>query len=86
MTMVDSGKRDHKVLAVAKNDPEFNSFTEADELPPHRMAMIRRFFLDYKTLEGKQVEVDELTPAESSIPIIREALERYSTMRRRGFR
>src|SRR5246127_866964 len=25
MTMVDSGKRDHKILAVAVNDPEFNS-------------------------------------------------------------
>jgi inorganic pyrophosphatase len=59
---------------------------EADELPPHRLAMIRRFFQDYKTLEGKAVEVDELTSAETSFPIIREALERYSTMRRRGFR
>lgn len=86
MTMVDSGKRDHKVLAVATHDPEFNPFLEAAELPVHRLAMIRRFFQDYKILEGKTVEVDELTPAESSIPIIREALERYSTMRRRGFR
>jgi inorganic pyrophosphatase len=85
MTMVDSGKRDHKVLAVATHDPEFNSVTEASELPVHRLAMIRRFFQDYKILEGKTVEVDELTPAETSIPIIREALERYSTMRRRGF-
>ena len=86
MTMVDSGKRDHKILAVATHDPEFNSFLEADELPVHRLAMIRRFFQDYKTLEGKSVEVDELSPAETSIPIIRDALERYSTMRRRGFR
>ncbi len=86
MTMVDSGKRDHKILAVATQDPEFNPYHEANELPAHRMAMIRRFFLDYKTLEGKTVEVDELTPADSSIPIIRDALERYSTMRRRGFR
>ncbi len=86
MTMVDSGKRDHKILAVATHDPEFNPFKEADELPVHRLAMIRRFFQDYKTLEGKSVEVDELSPAETSIPIIRDALERYSTMRRRGFR
>lgn len=85
MTMVDSGKRDHKILAVAVHDPEFNSFREADELPVHRLAMIRRFFQDYKTLEGKSVEVDELSPAETSIPIIRDALERYSTLRRRGF-
>jgi inorganic pyrophosphatase len=86
MTMMDAGKRDHKILAVAIRDPEFNSFTEAAELPPHRLAMIRRFFQDYKTLEGKIVEVDELTSAETSVPIIKDALERYSTMRRRGFR
>ncbi|MFN0196810.1 MAG: inorganic diphosphatase, partial [Planctomycetaceae bacterium] len=85
MTMVDSGKRDHKILAVATHDPEYNTFTEASELPVHRLAMIRRFFQDYKTLEGKAVEVDELTPAETSIPIIRDALERYSSLRRRGF-
>src|SRR4026209_1753410 len=26
MTMVDSGKKDHKILAVAVNDPEYNGF------------------------------------------------------------
>src|SRR5947199_5121416 len=26
MTMLDAGKRDHKILAVAMDDPEFNSF------------------------------------------------------------
>jgi inorganic pyrophosphatase len=86
MTMIDSGKRDHKILAVATHDPEYNSFHEADELPPHRLAMLRRFFQDYKTLEGKAVEVDELTCAKTSFPIILEALERYSRLRRRGFR
>lgn len=85
MTMVDSGKRDHKVLAVAINDPEFNNFTEAEQLPPHRLAMISRFFQDYKTLEGKTVEVDSLQPAAAAVPIIEEALERYSEQRRRGF-
>src|SRR6476660_6933948 len=86
LTMVDSGKRDHKILAVAIRDPEYNSFTEAEELPPHRLAMIRRFFQDYKTLEGKAVEVDELTSAKTAFPIILESLERYSHLRRRGFR
>jgi inorganic pyrophosphatase len=86
MTMVDSGKRDHKVLAVATHDPEYNSFREATELPSHKLAMIRRFFQDYKILEGKAVEVDDLTEAKTSFPIIVEALERYSLSRRRGFR
>ena len=33
MTMIDSGKRDHKIIAVATQDPEFNSYHEAAEMP-----------------------------------------------------
>lgn len=85
MTMIDGGKKDHKVLAVAVDDPEYNGFHEASELPAHRLATLRRFFQDYKTLEGKQVEVDEFLPAAAAHPIIEDALERYSNQRRRGF-
>ena len=85
MTMLDSGKRDHKILAVAVHDPEFNSFREANQLPAHRLALLRRFFQDYKTLEGKKVEVDEFQPAATALPIIEAALDRYSQKRRRGF-
>lgn len=85
MTMIDSGKRDHKILAVAMHDPEYNGFREASELPCHRLAMLRRFFQDYKQLEGKSVDVDEFEPASLSHPIIVDALERYSLHRRRGF-
>jgi inorganic pyrophosphatase len=85
MTMVDAGKKDHKVLAVAVDDPEFNSFRDAAELPTHRLMMLRRFFQDYKLLEGKSVEVDEIQPAAMALPIIEESLQRYSQIRRRGF-
>lgn len=85
MTMIDSGKKDHKILAVAVDDPEFNGFREAGELPHHRLTMLRRFFQDYKTLEGKAVEVDDFQPAAFAMPIIQEALERYSDQRRKGF-
>ncbi len=85
MTMIDCGKRDHKILAVAVGDPEFNSFREAAELPSHRLMMLRRFFQDYKMLEGKDVAVDEIQPAAVAMPVIEESLERYSQQRRRGF-
>lgn len=86
MTMIDAGKKDHKIIAVATEDPEFNTYREAAEMPPHRLMMLRRFFQDYKQLEGKAVEVDEIAPAEKAYPIIEDALHRYSQKRRKGFR
>ena len=85
MTMVDCGKKDHKILAVAVGDPEFNSFREASELPVHRLTMLRRFFQDYKQLEGKEVAVDEIQAAAMAFPVIEDALQRYSKARRKGF-
>ncbi|HWR36990.1 MAG TPA: inorganic diphosphatase [Clostridia bacterium] len=85
MTMIDAGKKDHKVIAVATQDPEFNSYREAAEMPDHRLLMLRRFFQDYKLLEGKAVEVDEIQPAAQAYPIIEDALQRYSQQRRKGF-
>ena len=79
MTMIDSGEKDHKIIAVATADPEYNSYHEASELPPHRLVMVRRFFQDYKQLECKVVEVDEILPAEAAYPIIEEALAQYVT-------
>lgn len=85
MTMMDCGKRDHKILAVAVDDPEFNGFQDAHELPPHRLTMLRRFFQDYKLLEGKTVEVDDMQAASEALPVIEDALQRYSQRRRKGF-
>jgi inorganic pyrophosphatase len=85
MTMIDAGKKDHKIIAVATEDPEFNSYREASEMPAHRLTMLRRFFQDYKQLEGKAVEVDEIQPSREAFPIIEDALARYSRQRRRGF-
>ena len=68
------------------DDPEFNSYREAAEMPSHRLTMLRRFFQDYKQLEGKAVEVDEIQPAREAFPIIEDALGRYSRQRRKGFK
>ena len=85
MTMIDSGVKDHKIIAVATDDPEFSAYREAHELPQHRLLMIRRFFQDYKQLEGKVVEVDAIEPVEKAYPVIESALQHYSHKRRAGF-
>lgn len=81
MTMIDSGTKDHKVIAVATADPEFNIYHEAGELPQHRLLMVRRFFQDYKQLEGKLVEVDEIEAAEHVYPVIENSLRSYRQKR-----
>jgi inorganic pyrophosphatase len=81
MTMIDSGATDDKIIAVATNDPEFSDYLEARDLPPHRLLVLRRFFQDYKLLEGKQVQVDEILPAYAALTIIERALARYKEKR-----
>jgi inorganic pyrophosphatase len=78
MTMVDSGTMDHKIIAVATQDPEFNGYQEASQIPSHYLLTLRRFFQDYKQLEKKTVEVDEIGSAKTAYPVLREALKRYS--------
>lgn len=85
MTMIDGGKPDHKILAVAIDDPEYNSFRTASELPPHRLMMLRRFFQDYKLLEEKTVEVNQMQDADTAMPVIDDSLKRYDMQRRQGF-
>ena len=77
MTMVDQDELDYKVVAVGIHDPEYSHYHDVHELPKHRVAVIRRFFQDYKTLENKRVEVDEILPALEAVPIIEKAIKVY---------
>jgi inorganic pyrophosphatase len=81
MTMVDSGATDDKIIAVATNDPEFSEYLEARDLPGHRLLVLKRFFQDYKQLEGKQVQVEEIRPAYAAISVIEQSLARYQQHR-----
>ena len=82
MTMIDSGATDDKIIAVATNDPEFSDYIEARDLPPHRLLVLRRFFQDYKQLEGKQVQVEEIRPAYAALNAIEKSLARYKEHRK----
>ena len=49
MPMIDQGEADDKIIAVCADDPEYRHFNDIKELPPHRLAEIRRFFEDCKS-------------------------------------
>jgi inorganic pyrophosphatase len=46
------------------------------------LRQLRRFFEDYKTLEHKQVSVEDLLGPTDAVTIIREALDLYRRLRR----
>jgi inorganic pyrophosphatase len=50
-------------------------------LPQHRLLVIKRFFQDYKQLEGKRVEVEDIRPAYAAVTVIERALARYKQER-----
>jgi inorganic pyrophosphatase len=77
MTMIDQQEIDHKVIAVHVNDPEYDSYQESSELPPHRLAVLKRFFEDYKALEHKKVVVGDILPANNALPVIKQSLAAY---------
>lgn len=84
MSMVDQGDPDHKIVAVLVQDPIYSEFMKASDFPKHIFKMLKRFFEDYKMLEGKDVEVDEVLPAEAAHRVIEESLLRYERVRRTG--
>ncbi len=48
------------------------------QVNPLAMLELQRFFLDYKTLEGKTVEVDEPLGPDEALGVLREAIDLYN--------
>ena len=83
MTMIDDGAPDHKIVAVLLNDPVYAELRRASDFPQHTFKMLKRFLEDYKTTEGKQVEVDEILPVEVAHAIIEKSMRDYWQARSR---
>jgi inorganic pyrophosphatase len=83
MKMKDQGEADDKIIAVHANDPEFSQYNSINELPPHRLKEVQRFFEDYKTLEQKSVVVDGFLDREEAIKVILESFALYKKNRDR---
>ncbi|HEY7369047.1 MAG TPA: inorganic diphosphatase [Thermoanaerobaculia bacterium] len=81
MRLRDQGEEDDKIFAVHADDPEYAGYDSIRELPPHRLAELRRFFEDYKALERKTVIVDRFVDRKGALKMIREALAYYSKNR-----
>ena len=78
MQMVDDKGVDDKVIAVCLDDPAYAQYTHIRELPPHSLRELERFFLDYKTLEKKGVNVEPMMGPYEANKIIRDAIVLYA--------
>lgn len=77
LEMVDGGSKDAKVLAIAKSDPVFNSFTDIKQVPGHILQEIKHFFTVYKELEGKKTVVDKIHGRDIAMEIIQKCIDAY---------
>ena len=81
MQMRDEKGLDDKVIAVHLDDPAYSHYSHIREMPQHTLLELRRFFEDYKTLERKKVEVDELQGPFEAAKTIRAAMSAYEALR-----
>lgn len=79
MPMIDQGENDDKIIAVCADDPEYRHYRDIKELPPHRLAEIRRFFEEYKKNENKEVAVNDFLPAEAAEKAIQYSMDLYAS-------
>ncbi|MGV9012654.1 MAG: inorganic diphosphatase [Flavobacteriales bacterium] len=77
MRMLDNGEGDDKLIAVAADDISMAHINSIEDLPDHLGSEIIQFFREYKRLENKTVEVDELQGAEMAKTILRKATADY---------
>lgn len=77
-----TGRKDDKVIAVHADDPEVRDLNSLAELPPHRLAEIKRFFEDYTLEEKKSFALgeegtDPFGDAAAAKEVMLEAAARY---------
>ena len=77
--MLDRGAPDEKILAVPVHDPLQGDYRELEDVPTHLLREIEHFFLTYKDLEGKRVEMRGWESRSAAYRAITDSIARYRT-------
>src|SRR5579859_5676652 len=77
LQMVDQGKKDEKILAVAESDPLYKDVHDYSQVFPHTAREIEHFFSIYKFLEDKRTEIAGWGDAEEARKIIDEGMRMF---------
>jgi inorganic pyrophosphatase len=76
LDMADEKGHDHKILAVAHDDPRWDETRSLEDLSPHRLREIDNFFETYKRLENRPTEIRGWLGTDDAWRIIDEAHQR----------
>jgi inorganic pyrophosphatase len=68
----------HLLTRGASRHPRYAHDRDKADLPPQVVAELQRFFLDYKVLEKKRVEIDELRGRAQAEAVIEIAIRPYA--------
>jgi inorganic pyrophosphatase len=77
LCMVDQGKGDEKILAVAESDPLYREVKDCSQVFEHTLRGIEHFFAIYKNLEGKKTEIAGWNGVDAARKIISEGQKRF---------
>lgn len=75
--MIDNRQKDHKILAVPLNDPNFREIRKLSDLPKHRLEEIRHFFNIYKELQKIKCKVAKFQGKKEAEKTILKAVDYY---------
>ena len=77
LPMVDEGENDENIICVHLDDAEYKTYNHVNEFPEHRLNEIKQFFKECKNLEGKEVEMGEISGPEDAREYIQRAINLY---------
>lgn len=77
LPMRDDRGEDDKIIAIAIDDPQYASYRDIADLPPHLLDELKRFFLDYKVLERKEVSIEAIRGRADAERVIEDAIRLY---------
>jgi inorganic pyrophosphatase len=78
LRLLDSGRKDDKIIAVPRDDPRFDHVDSPEHLTPHLKKEIRNFWENYAELQpGKKIEIVGWRKKRTAYQLINNAIKNF---------